>query len=177
MCKSWRSKVTTAEENNLREPFAWFWGRMKALQKNQGRTDQMLGAMADMLTSVAMPNQWVSCRSVCVFTGCLYESIKPQIQKESKRYIQRYSSGLARHDAYFWPKSLHTKFILCQLHNFVINLKWASQTSREREIERERDGRIAFCSVLRRNLGCFRRTGSNVVVIKPSNYKQTAVRV
>ncbi|XP_077369104.1 rho guanine nucleotide exchange factor 25 isoform X2 [Festucalex cinctus] len=26
-------------------------------QKNQGRTDQMLGAMADMLTSVAMPNQ------------------------------------------------------------------------------------------------------------------------
>ncbi|KAK5894628.1 hypothetical protein CesoFtcFv8_011302 [Champsocephalus esox] len=34
---------------------------MKALQKNQGRTDQMLGAMADMLTSVAMPNQqWLS---------------------------------------------------------------------------------------------------------------------
>ncbi|XP_072306037.1 rho guanine nucleotide exchange factor 25 isoform X1 [Eucyclogobius newberryi] len=34
---------------------------MKALQKNQGRTDQMLGAMADMLTSVALPNQhWVS---------------------------------------------------------------------------------------------------------------------
>ncbi|XP_061630597.1 rho guanine nucleotide exchange factor 25 isoform X1 [Phyllopteryx taeniolatus] len=30
---------------------------MKALPKNQGRTDQMLGAMADMLTSVAMPNQ------------------------------------------------------------------------------------------------------------------------
>ncbi|XP_077458102.1 rho guanine nucleotide exchange factor 25 isoform X2 [Stigmatopora argus] len=30
---------------------------MKALQKNSGRTDQMLGAMADMLTSVAMPNQ------------------------------------------------------------------------------------------------------------------------
>ncbi|XP_027871909.1 rho guanine nucleotide exchange factor 25 isoform X1 [Xiphophorus couchianus] len=34
---------------------------MKSLQKNQGRTDQMLGAMADMLTSVAMPNQqWLS---------------------------------------------------------------------------------------------------------------------
>ncbi|XP_023139572.1 rho guanine nucleotide exchange factor 25 isoform X2 [Amphiprion ocellaris] len=34
---------------------------MKALQKNQGRTDQMLGAIADMLTSVAMPNQqWLS---------------------------------------------------------------------------------------------------------------------
>ncbi|XP_061759351.1 rho guanine nucleotide exchange factor 25 isoform X1 [Nerophis ophidion] len=34
---------------------------MKALQKNQGRTDQMLGAMADMLTSVVMPNQqWLS---------------------------------------------------------------------------------------------------------------------
>ncbi|TNN82452.1 hypothetical protein EYF80_007287 [Liparis tanakae] len=34
---------------------------MKALQKNQGRTDQMLGAMADMLTSVAMPKQqWLS---------------------------------------------------------------------------------------------------------------------
>ncbi|KAM9507053.1 triple functional domain protein isoform 2-T2 [Salvelinus alpinus] len=30
---------------------------MKALQKNQGRTDQMLGAMADMLTSLALPNQ------------------------------------------------------------------------------------------------------------------------
>ena len=57
---------------------------MKALQKNQGRTDQMLGAMADMLTSVAMPNQqWVSGGSVCVFTCLLYESIMPQIQKES----------------------------------------------------------------------------------------------
>ncbi|KAF6724747.1 Rho guanine nucleotide exchange factor 25 [Oryzias melastigma] len=34
---------------------------MKALQKNQGRTDQMLGAMADVLTSVAMPSQqWLS---------------------------------------------------------------------------------------------------------------------
>ncbi|XP_037832954.1 rho guanine nucleotide exchange factor 25 isoform X2 [Kryptolebias marmoratus] len=34
---------------------------MKAMQKNQGRTDQMLGAMADVLTSVAMPNQqWLS---------------------------------------------------------------------------------------------------------------------
>uniref|UniRef100_A0A8C5GUN2 Rho guanine nucleotide exchange factor 25-like n=1 Tax=Gouania willdenowi TaxID=441366 RepID=A0A8C5GUN2_GOUWI len=31
--------------------------RMKALPKSQGRTDQMLGAMADMLTSVAMPSQ------------------------------------------------------------------------------------------------------------------------
>ncbi|XP_010873420.2 rho guanine nucleotide exchange factor 25 isoform X2 [Esox lucius] len=30
---------------------------MKALQKNQARTDQMLGAMADMLTSLALPNQ------------------------------------------------------------------------------------------------------------------------
>ncbi|KAG7471879.1 hypothetical protein MATL_G00102680 [Megalops atlanticus] len=35
--------------------------RMKALQKNQGRTDQILGAMADMLTSLALPKQqWVS---------------------------------------------------------------------------------------------------------------------
>ncbi|XP_029689850.1 rho guanine nucleotide exchange factor 25 isoform X1 [Takifugu rubripes] len=34
---------------------------MKALQKNQGRTDQMLGAMADVLTSVALPTQqWIS---------------------------------------------------------------------------------------------------------------------
>ncbi|KAM9785529.1 LOW QUALITY PROTEIN: rho guanine nucleotide exchange factor 25 [Neosynchiropus ocellatus] len=34
---------------------------MKALQKNPGRTDQMLGAMADVLTSVALPStQWVS---------------------------------------------------------------------------------------------------------------------
>ncbi|KAJ8370059.1 hypothetical protein SKAU_G00100870 [Synaphobranchus kaupii] len=35
---------------------------MKALQKNQGRTDQVLGAMADMLTSVTLPRQqqqWV----------------------------------------------------------------------------------------------------------------------
>ncbi|XP_072552999.1 rho guanine nucleotide exchange factor 25 isoform X1 [Salminus brasiliensis] len=30
---------------------------MTALQKNQGRTDQILGAMADMLSSLAMPNQ------------------------------------------------------------------------------------------------------------------------
>lgn len=59
---------------------------MKALQKNQGRTDQMLGAMADVLTSVAMPNQhWVSCKSVCVFL-MLCESkmaqIKPQTYTE-----------------------------------------------------------------------------------------------
>ncbi|KAJ8258961.1 hypothetical protein COCON_G00179730 [Conger conger] len=34
---------------------------MKALQKNQGRTDQILGAMADMLTSMALPSQeWIS---------------------------------------------------------------------------------------------------------------------
>ncbi|XP_062397999.1 putative lysozyme-like protein [Sardina pilchardus] len=32
-------------------------GKMKALQKSQGRTDQILGAMADMLTSLALPNQ------------------------------------------------------------------------------------------------------------------------
>ena len=38
-----------------------FVERMKALQKNQGRTDQMLGAMADILTSLAIPSQqWVS---------------------------------------------------------------------------------------------------------------------
>lgn len=37
-----------------------YWN-MKALPKNQGRTDQILGAMADMLTSLAIPNQkWVS---------------------------------------------------------------------------------------------------------------------
>ncbi|KAG5838202.1 hypothetical protein ANANG_G00221280 [Anguilla anguilla] len=37
---------------------------MRALQKTQGRTDQALGAMADMLTSVTLPRQqqqqWVS---------------------------------------------------------------------------------------------------------------------
>ncbi|CAL8249987.1 unnamed protein product [Arctogadus glacialis] len=34
---------------------------MKALQKNQGRTDQMLGAMADILTSLAIPSQqWLT---------------------------------------------------------------------------------------------------------------------
>lgn len=55
-------------------------GRMKALQKNQGRTDQMLGAMADVLTSVAMPShQGVSRGSYCVFAGCLeawYQRVK-----------------------------------------------------------------------------------------------------
>ncbi|XP_062871070.1 rho guanine nucleotide exchange factor 25 isoform X1 [Trichomycterus rosablanca] len=30
---------------------------MKALQKNQGRTDQIIGAMAEMLSSLAMPSQ------------------------------------------------------------------------------------------------------------------------
>ncbi|KAI5612187.1 rho guanine nucleotide exchange factor 25 isoform X1 [Silurus asotus] len=30
---------------------------MKPLQKNQGRTDHILGAMADMLSSLAMPSQ------------------------------------------------------------------------------------------------------------------------
>lgn len=40
--------------------------------------------------------------------------------------------------------------------------------------ERERDGRTAsLCSVLGRNLGCFRGTGSGAVVIKPSDHKQT----
>ncbi|XP_066564650.1 rho guanine nucleotide exchange factor 25 isoform X2 [Amia ocellicauda] len=34
---------------------------MKALQKNQGRTDHILGAMADILSSLALPSQqWVS---------------------------------------------------------------------------------------------------------------------
>ncbi|GAA6077891.1 rho guanine nucleotide exchange factor 25 isoform X1 [Tachysurus ichikawai] len=34
---------------------------MKPLQKNQGRTDHILGAMADMLSSLAMPSQhWSS---------------------------------------------------------------------------------------------------------------------
>lgn len=53
---------------------------MKALQKNQGRTDQLLGAMADLLTSVAIPNQqWVSCEPAGVgcglggFTGGIVE--------------------------------------------------------------------------------------------------------
>uniref|UniRef100_A0A8C2CG82 Rho guanine nucleotide exchange factor 25 n=1 Tax=Cyprinus carpio TaxID=7962 RepID=A0A8C2CG82_CYPCA len=31
--------------------------KMKSLPKNQGRTDQILGAMADMLTSLVIPNQ------------------------------------------------------------------------------------------------------------------------
>lgn len=57
---------------------------MKALQKNQGRTDQLLGAMADLLTSVAIPNQqWVSCEPARVgcglggFTGGIVE-LQPQ---------------------------------------------------------------------------------------------------
>lgn len=50
---------------------------MKALQKNQGRTDQMFGAMADVLTSIAMPNQqWVS---------CMHENIMPQIQDQKQQ--------------------------------------------------------------------------------------------
>ncbi|KAF3860427.1 hypothetical protein F7725_000682 [Dissostichus mawsoni] len=52
-----RPRVTTAEEIHLRRVFVGRLWKMKALQKNQGRTDQMLGAMADVLTSVAMPNQ------------------------------------------------------------------------------------------------------------------------
>uniref|UniRef100_A0A8C9VIM9 Rho guanine nucleotide exchange factor 25 n=1 Tax=Scleropages formosus TaxID=113540 RepID=A0A8C9VIM9_SCLFO len=35
--------------------------RMKTLQKNQGRTDQMLGAMGNMMSSLALPSQpWVA---------------------------------------------------------------------------------------------------------------------
>lgn len=49
---------------------------MKALQKNQGRTDQMLGSMAEV-SSIAMPNQqWVSCDSVFVYA--LTVSMKAQ---------------------------------------------------------------------------------------------------
>lgn len=62
LCDNWRSKAKAAEENHFRKKLFVGVRRMKALQKNQGRTDQMLGAMADVLTSVAMPNQqWVSC--------------------------------------------------------------------------------------------------------------------
>lgn len=74
---------------------------MKALQKNQGRTDQMLGAMADVLTSVAMPNQqWVSGGPVCVFMVCLHEKTMPQIQNQSNKHIWRYLSGLAGHETW-----------------------------------------------------------------------------
>lgn len=59
---------------------------MKALQKNQGRTDQLLGAMADVLTSVAIPNQqWVSCRPVCVFTGRIVALIHNQSESHMWR--------------------------------------------------------------------------------------------
>ncbi|XP_051961624.1 rho guanine nucleotide exchange factor 25 isoform X1 [Xyrauchen texanus] len=37
---------------------------MKALEKNHGRTDQILGAMADMLTSLAIPNQQWNSESI-----------------------------------------------------------------------------------------------------------------
>ncbi|XP_051518216.1 rho guanine nucleotide exchange factor 25-like isoform X1 [Myxocyprinus asiaticus] len=37
---------------------------MKAIQKNQGRTDQILGAMADMLTSLAIPSQQSDSESI-----------------------------------------------------------------------------------------------------------------
>lgn len=71
---------------------------MKALQKNQGRTDQMLGAMADVLTSVAIPNQqWVSCNSglesVCIFTVCLCVFMWKHIAKGKKRKEKRNTYG------------------------------------------------------------------------------------
>lgn len=45
---------------------------MKALQKNQGRTDQMLGAMADV-APMAMPSQqWVSCGAMFVYVRTIY---------------------------------------------------------------------------------------------------------
>lgn len=62
---------------NSEEGNPGFAVRMKALQKNQGRTDQMLGAMADVLTSVALPTQqWVSCLSVCI-SVCLSAGFLP----------------------------------------------------------------------------------------------------
>lgn len=72
---------------------------MKALQKNQGRTDQMLGAMADVLTSVAMPNQqWVSWSSVFFFVCVLLAVKTPQILNCSSRRTRRCFPGLAGHD-------------------------------------------------------------------------------
>lgn len=76
-----------AGESKLKEEFLWLSERMKALQKNQGRTDQMLGAMADVLTSVAMPSQqWVSCGSFSACTFCLYKAIIPQTQSGINTY-------------------------------------------------------------------------------------------
>lgn len=40
---------------------------MKALQKNQGRADQMLGAMAEVPPVATPGQQWVSCKSVFVY--------------------------------------------------------------------------------------------------------------
>ena len=52
----------------------------------------MLGAMADMLTSVAMPNQqWVSGGSVCVFTRLLYASTNAT---NSRRELQTHMEGI-----------------------------------------------------------------------------------
>ncbi|KAI7794217.1 putative rho guanine nucleotide exchange factor 25-like, partial [Triplophysa rosa] len=48
----------------------------KPLPKNQGRTDQILGAMADMLTSLAIPNQqWVNSYSAAGSEGSISTSV------------------------------------------------------------------------------------------------------
>lgn len=77
--------------------FSSSWGRMKALQKNQGRTDQLLGAMADLLTSVAIPKQqWVSLgwwtrwnrEGILLFSGGL-EGLATRLAKWDSRRRQK----------------------------------------------------------------------------------------
>lgn len=83
---------------------------MKSLQKNQGRTDQMLGAMADVLTSVAMPNQqWVSYCSVVDHVVCLWSCLCESINttnSQRKPHIWRCFSVLGDHGMHLISGSL-----------------------------------------------------------------------
>lgn len=106
--KNWRSEVTATKRGTIWTVVAW--GRMKALQKNQGRTDQMLGAMADVLTSVAMPNQhWVSWKSVYVFL-MVCESRMAQIKPQTYKEVF-FRTCRARCRAHVGAMSLHAKFL------------------------------------------------------------------
>lgn len=56
-----RSRDTGRQEEDRKRHGSFAVAKMKPLQKNQGRTDHILGAMADMLSSLALPSQhWVS---------------------------------------------------------------------------------------------------------------------
>ncbi|TNM87100.1 hypothetical protein fugu_007330 [Takifugu bimaculatus] len=67
---------------------------MKALQKNQGRTDQMLGAMADVLTSVALPTQqWSTADKGISVCRSQREVRRPSCLARRKRGLRRASGS------------------------------------------------------------------------------------